>query len=245
MKSISRAAGILLASVSVLALSMVVSATASAGVWEHCTKGKPNVEPPTKWTEHQCSTASGSGEWEWREVNGTEAVRDHGSLLLKDTKTVLGVSEVECFGTSEGEVGPKNHDRVTSITVVSCRGIKICKATGITVEPLHLPWQTEVYQTEGKKFDLLKGTTGEEPGWKVTCETIAGKITDECQAEGPESLLLENKATKKGTGELELLVLATFQHLRNANCTQGKPGSGEVRGSAGILQANGWGLRVS
>jgi hypothetical protein len=245
MKSIVKVAGLCLASM--LAVSMAFVATASAApVWEHCTKGA--VSGLTKWENHNCSTISSEpskNEWQWKEVNNTEEVRLKGSLRLKDTKTLAGTSEVECSGEGVGSVGPANHDRITEIktSAAQCRAIKVCENVE-EAEARNLPWQTEVFETENKVLDKILSTGNGEPGWKVTCKApILGKTTDECLQEGAanfESILLENKAT--GT---ELLVLATFQHLRKAKCSQGGKESGEVTGSLAILQANGWGLRVS
>jgi hypothetical protein len=246
MKSI-KIAGLCL--VSMFAMSMAFSTSAFAG-WEQCTKGVSGVLP-TKWTNHLCNEAASSnaGEWEWREVNGTEAVIIKGSLLLKDTKASTG-SEVECYGEGKGVVGPKTLDRIEAITVVGCRAIKVCEAGTATATAVNLPWQTEVYQTEGKKLEsLTEGVSGsgKRPGWAVTCKVpILGNVTDTCTAEGPESLLLENKGTKRGaSNEIELLVLATFQHLRIAECSIGGPKAGLVEGSVAILKTNGWGLRVT
>ena len=48
--------------VAVLSMSMALSATASASkqVWEQCSEGGS----VTKYTEHQCKAASGTGKWE-------------------------------------------------------------------------------------------------------------------------------------------------------------------------------------
>jgi hypothetical protein len=240
MKSI-KIAGLCL--VSMFAMSMAFSTSAFAG-WEQCTKGVSGVAP-TKWTNHLCNEASGTGEWNWREVNGTERVVTKGSLLLKDTKVGGAVSEVECYGEADGVVGPKTFDKVESVTVASCRAIKVCEASKVaSAEARNLPWQTELFETEGKKFDSLTQDGNGMPGWAVKCKVAGLPSEDRCTAEGPESQLLENKPTKNGS-ETELLVLATFKQARKAECSIGGTKAGEVIGSIATLKTNGWGLRVT
>ncbi len=235
-----RLAGLCL--VAVFAVGMAVSAgTASAAkqVWEQCSEGGS----VTKYTEHQCKAASSTGKWEWNEIAGTEEVRLKGTLRFKDTKVpILGTAEVECNGESAGVVGPGKLGKITEvkITATHCKGIKVCEEVK-SFEARDLPWQTELYETESKQFNKLIGDGKGEPGWKFECKTSIGTQTDECltESEKPESLLLENKLTNG-----ELLVLATFQHLRKAKCSQGGAESGEITGSIGILKTNGTGLRT-
>ncbi len=234
--------------VAAFAVSMVVSATASA-TWEHCTKGA--VAGLTKWTDHNCSTASGTGEWQWKAINNTEEVRIKGSLKLSDTKVpIVGTVSAECSGEGIGAVGPGQLGRITKIEVsaAQCRPLTNCEKVE-AAEASNLPWQTEAYNTEGKHFSNITGTVNGSPGWNVSCKVLGINKPDKCvQEEGAgktlESILLENKATVVGT-ETQLLVLATFLHLQKAKCEVGGERAGEVTGSLAILQANGWGLRIS
>ncbi len=233
--------------VAAFAVSMVVSATASA-TWEHCTKGA--VAGLTKWTDHNCSTASGTGEWQWKAINNTEEVRIKGSLKFSDTKVpIVGTVAAECSGEWIGAVGPGQLGRINKIEVsaAQCRPLTNCEKVE-AVEAVHTPWQTEAYNTEGKHFGNLT-TTGGTVEWSISCKVLGIVKADECvQEEGVgktlESILLENKATVVGS-ETQLLVLATFQHLQKAKCSIGGEKAGEVTGSLAILQANGWGLRIS
>jgi hypothetical protein len=229
---------------SMFAMSMALAGTAQAK-WEQCSEG-PEGSLPTKYKNHLCEEAapSNAGRWQWNEVVGTEEVRIKGSLRLADTNTIAGEAAVECSGESIGDIGPGQFARIQTVTTNAeqCRPLKVCEKVE-EFEARNLPWQVEAYNTEGKHLSKLVGTTNGEPGYKLKCKApIVGSITDECiQEEGkPESILLENKAT--GT---ELLVLATFQHLRKPHCTQGGKESGSVMGSVAILKANGWGLRIA
>ena len=229
---------------SVLMMSMAVSAAASAAEarWEQCSEGGS----ATKYTEHQCLKAGAGEKWQWNEIKEeTEAVKSIGSLKLADTKVpVVGKVVVECSGESIGDVGPKAFGRIQEVKTAKtqCRNVENCeKVEGI--EARNTPWQTEIYETEGKVLGVLTGTTGSEPGWKVTCKVLGVVDEDECLAVAgePETLLLENKASG---GETPLLVLATFEHARKAKCSLKGEKSGEVTGSIPISKTNKWGLRV-
>ena len=205
-----------------------------------CAKKKVGRPPNIRRT--QCTTASSTGKWQWSEVNGTEPAHTKGSLLLKDTAITVK-SEVECYGESNGAVGPGKYGRVNEITVTpaQCRGVKNCEKVEI-IRAVHLPWQTELYESEkGVILEALSNTGNGEPGWEVECKVGSNKINDLCEQEPgtQESILAENKAT--GT---ELLVLGTFNHLRKGKCSTGGKAVGEVVGSlAGFV--TGKGLRVS
>jgi hypothetical protein len=233
-----KVAGIILAAI--FAVSMFASATASAAkpVWEHCASGAAG----TKWTNGNCTTASSGGTFGWTELTGTESVRVKGSLLLVDTETIAGRSEVECSGETIGFIGPGKFGQTTKVEVspAQCRPIKNCeKVEG--VEARNLPWQSEISEVGGKKFSKLVSGTGGEPGWKLTCKVIFN-FTDEClQVAGKtETQELVNKPTGS-----ELLVLATFSRTFKAHCSQSGKESGEVIGSLAILLTTGGGIRVS
>jgi hypothetical protein len=120
--------------------------------------------------------------------------------------------------------------------VSQCRDIENCEKVEKS-EAYNLPWRTEFYDTEGKVVqDLGEGE------WRITCRVLGQEEENECSfGSAPESLVLINKATKNGTAT-ELLVLATFQHLRKLKCSIGET---EITGNLSVLKTNGWGLRVS
>ncbi len=238
MKHLFKIAGFCL--VAMFAMSVVAVATASAApVWEQCSEGGT----ATKYSEHQCVKAEGSGKWQWNEVKNTEKAVGGGTLILRDNSTLLGKVAVECSGTDTGSVGPGKFDRIEKITTVSCKNVENCTKIVKTAEPLNLPWQTELYETEKTVRDALRGTiSGKPPGWKVTCEVLGTEVPDECTSE-EGTTLLENRLTAG-----ELLVLAVFQGKAksgSAKCSAGSATSGEVIGSLAILKENKWGLRVS
>ncbi len=239
MKHLVKIAGLCLASM--LVMGMALTGTASAAPhWLVCLAAHSGTTT-TKWEDGQCSKALGTGSFEWSELTTTEAVRTKGSLLLRDTSSLIK-AEIECSGESVGSIGPAKYGRINEIIVspAQCRGIKNC-TTVEKIKVVDLPWQTELDETEGRISQTLSSTGNGEPGWEVECLVGSNKINDVCSQEAgkPESVSLENKAT--GT---ELLVLATFQHLRKIKCSAGGKESGEVGGSlAGLVI--GRGLRVS
>ncbi len=229
-------AGLCLASM--LVMGMALTGTASAAPhWLVCLAAHSGTTT-TKWEDAQCSKALSTGSFEWSELTSTEEARTKGSLLLKDTSSLIK-SEVECSGESIGSVGPTKYGRINEIKVSpsQCRGIKNC-TTVEKIEAKHLPWQTELYESEkGVILEALSNTGNGEPGWEVECLVGSNKVLDECLQEAgkPESILVKDQAT--GT---ELLVLGTFQHLRKAKCSTGGKESGEVVGSlAGLIIGKG------
>ncbi len=251
MKHMIKIVGLCLASM--LVMGMALTATASAAPhWLVClpfTTGST----ATRYETHQCKTAGREGGWEWSELKGTEKVVSNGTLTLTDTKIsslLGGPVTVQCSGTDEGTIGPKNLDVTTGIKVTACNIVSGkeggCKKLVKNAEPVGLPWQTEVFETEGTLRDKLTEDGKGQPGWDVDCETAIGSLEDTCKTEAKKegTTLLENKSTPGVEGEL--LVLATFEKKSGkAECSVGGKEAGEVIGSLANLLANGWGLRVS
>jgi hypothetical protein len=229
--------------VAMLTMSIAMAATASAApVWEECATEKAGTAA-TKYTEHLCNTASGSGGWAWQEVPATapKAIRFRGTLTLMDTKTPLGESEVECFAEGEGVAGG-SIGKVEKVTAIHCRGIKVCEGEP-TVKAVGLPWETEFLETEKMAMQDLKGTTNGEPGWNVKCKVSGVEVEDECRSEKgvPQHLLDENRVTKS-----EMLILETVRESSNkGDCKQGGKGTGTVVVSNAYLFTEGSASRVS
>lgn len=243
MKHLVKIAGLCLASM--LVLGMAITATASAAPhWLVCLKENLGTTT-TKWASDQCKEAVSGGGWEWSELKGTEPVRSHASLRLADTKIPLvGTVSVSCTGEGVGSVGPKQFDRTTEINSIKCVPGENCEKIEKEVKPLNLPWQTELYETEGKIRDKVRAENGKGAGWAVTCRVALISKTDECDTE-EGSTSVENSWTK-GIGKGELLVLANFDaKSTNATCSVGGNLSGEVRGPIATLLESGQALSVS
>jgi hypothetical protein len=236
MGKMGRLAGLCL--VVMFAIGMTLAGTAQAK-WEQCSEGGS----ATKDTTDQCTTASGTGKWEWNEVTGTEEVRIKGSVRITDTKVPLaGKVSVECFVEGIGHVGPGEHSRINEIktSAEKCRNVEKCEKVEKS-EARDVPWQAESDDAEGQALDMLTSAGSGEPGWKIECKVLGVTEADECLAESelPERVVLENKATGS-----ELLVLARFNNEVKGKCSIGGAEAGEITGTLAILKTNGSGLRI-
>jgi hypothetical protein len=223
--------------VAMFAVSLVASATASAN-WEQCLTEKTG-EPPTKYKDAKCLEASSTGSYEWKVVGGTEKVEGGATLELKDTKVpILGEATVICTGTEVGSIGPSQFDRVETVKNISCTPVKVCETPASAVA-LHTPWQTVLFETEGKKRDKITATNNGQPGWAVTCKTPLGTKTDTCETEtGKEGTpLAENK---QAAGNVQIKF---DKSAGKAKCTEGGAESGEISGTVQVAAA-GYAIRV-
>ncbi len=226
--------------VAVFVMGMVVSASASAvaPTWEQCRTEKEPKEPPTRWSDSKCSVASSTGSWQWEELKTTEQVSSQATLRLIDKKATGGLSEIQCGGTDNGWIGPNKYDQITSISVKAsnCKRVAGLCITVEAVEARHLPWQTELFETEGRIRDKITETGNGEPGWKVKCSGVE----DECLTEaGKEGSTLESneQATGVALGEFD-------EKSGKAKCSIGGAGQGEVRGLVQFHSTEGWAIRV-
>ena len=232
-----RIAGLCL--VAMFVMSMLAAGTASAA-WEQCATEKA-AAAATKYETNQCLKVQSSGKWAWQEITSAEKVKSQGSLKLSDINIpIAGTVEVSCSGTDTGTVGPGKTDVTESITVASCTAGKNCEKLIKNAEPLHLPWKTELFNTEKTVRDAIKADGKGEPGWAVECKVLGVTKKDECTTE-TGTTLMSNVLTNG-----ELLVLADFESKSGkAKCTVGGANSGEVIGGIANLKENGWGLRVT
>ncbi len=253
MKSI-RIAGLCFASM--LVLGMALASTASAApLWLVCLEGSGL----TKYSTNQCTTASGTGAWQslGLPAGQTDTVRIQVfSLHLEDTGTLAGKSAIECNsttadegtgfieGTGKGKItaaGIKETEINTRCKVIEggCETGKIEK-----VKAVHLPWATEIFETESKLETKIENSGAGEPGWSITCHTALGSQTDECVSTG--STKLESASLANAVTAGVLLVKGTFLGAHPAKCTQSSSHEdGHVRGLVAILLNSGNGLSVN
>ncbi len=252
MKSMMKFAGACV--MAMLAMGTIVAGAASAAgpLWLGCAEGGT----ATKYATNQCETAEAAGKWQLHEITGTEKVVMTGfTLTLRDS----GISSaIRCDTGVEGEgaVGPGKKGRVTKFEVKepekNCARLEgPCESGEVTkVSGADLPWQLELYDTEGTVETNIEGTTaGKEPGWEIVCSTVLGKETDTCTTEEglAESMSLARIQTPSnpsiGSG-LRLLTLGRYFGLRKGKCSLGGGKTGEVSGHTAILLRNGGGLLV-
>jgi hypothetical protein len=223
--------------IAMFAISIVTTATASAApVWEEC---RENAGSGTKWETNQCSKASSSGKWEWRELTTTEKATSVATFTLKDTKTLAGTAQITCSLTDEGTIGPGSHGTITKINIEAknCKAEKVCENVE-EVEAKNLPWHTEMYETEDTVRDKLSASSG-QLGWKIKCKTALGSKTDECLTEEGKTYSTSMESAPGG------LVDAFFEEESGkAKCSEGGKESGEISGIDTIKSAGGRAIKV-
>ncbi len=250
MKKSLKIAGLCLASMLVMGMALAGNASAAL-LWLVCLKG----EGLTKYTSSNCLTA-GSGSWQSLGVPSGTSITVKIlilTLLLKDTKTAAGASEVQCFDNAgsvgEGVIEANGKGKVVKAEVKepekNCVGKKVCESKGVTeVTGINLPWTTELFVgANGEPLTKLVGS-GEkkEPGWKLKCKVAGLPTEDVCESSvgEPEEVELSfGEVTKNPAGALELLVKGRFQDARLGTCSQKKEKSGEVTGKIAILLPGG------
>jgi hypothetical protein len=249
LRKMLQTAGLCLASVLVMGIGLAGNASAANGLlWLVCLPG----EGLTRYTSSRCLTAGGTGNprWESRGLLAGEepTVRILAfTILLRDTKTLLGESEVQCFDLpgqkSEGvlEANGKGKVRVAEVTnpKENCRGKKVCKETEVEeVRGVNLPWNIELFEGPGGKLLTNISNSGAgEPGWKVKCNTVAGSQEDRCTSASTEKLEKTELISEVTGGEL--LVRARFENEAHGNCTLGGTGAAELTGLVAILLPGG------
>jgi hypothetical protein len=166
---------------------------------------------------------------EWL-VNGLPVTTERnveavGTILLENTSTPLGATDVVCSGILAGKLGEDglgvisevlllDETTIVSLVVLTEPGIACENTDGHCAEPLvwaeNLPWNTllELMEEGTEKFFVIlieeSGTAG-LPGWYVWCMKTIFEPTDLCEAKanGVSQLSLEN-----GT-----LLLAAFSEV--------------------------------
>jgi hypothetical protein len=236
--------------VSMLMMGMALAGSASAApLWLLCL---PRAAGTGAFEDASCRFFLTNGNWE-SESNGTKTDKITIlalTLTLTDEKTALGSTPVRCDHPSKsgmnGFIGPGNKGLITEAKVVNaeteCESLGgACKTgeKGIKkVEGVNLPWQTEIFESEGRFETKIESTfsTEHEPGWAVTCETLLGEKTDTCTTESKAKDEVLGLASRESTLR-ELLVLGTFLRAYRAHCTEGGKESGLAEGMLGILLA--------
>jgi hypothetical protein len=251
MKFATKIAGLCLASMLMMGMALVGNASAAL-LWLVCLKGSGL----TKYSNSKCLEASSGGEWQSVGVPSGTSITVKIlvlTLLLKDTKSVAGESEVQCFDNAgsigEGVIEANGKGKVVKAEVKepekNCVGKKVCESKGVTeVKAVNLPWTTElVTGTNGEPLTKLVGAgSGKEPGWKLKCKVAGLSEEDVCESgagEAEEVELSFGSVTKNPVGESELLVKGRFQTARKGTCTQSKEKTGEVTGTIAILLPGG------
>ncbi len=248
MKSIARTAGLCLVAMITMGMALAGNAFATP-LWLLCLEGTANTH--TRYTSNQCTTAGGSAE-KWESVAlGTKT--DTVSIVVRTLRLrdIEAGTEVECNSSlaldeGEGTISSNNKGQITKAKITTSEVTKRCNILkGVLckkieeVKGIHLPWNTEIYETEGKFLTKIENSGAGEPGWAIKCSGA----TDECTSINNEyeEVTLSNVLT-----EGVLLVKGEFEKKHKAECslTKGKR-AGEVEGLVAILLVNKNGLSIN
>lgn len=159
-------------------------------------------------------------EGSFSKVTSALKVKGAGELTVEDLGGYPGPLGATCGFETEGTVAAGGKGTITSFFKPNtCSPVGSgCTNVGI-VESVGLPWNTELYESEGRLRNRIVSGGKETPGWKFECETSEGKMTDICYLD--VSPVLENGL---GGG-----VFAVFSDtLTKVYCTD--DGYGEGRG---------------
>jgi hypothetical protein len=232
-------AGLCLASVLTLGMSLAGNASAAGLLWLVCLEGSGL----TKYESSTCLKAASGGKWQSVGVTKELTVKlSVISVLFVDTKTAIGEVALNC--PSEGSIGEavikSNGEGEVRISEYTAAGAKKCKdekgnCPEVTkIAAVHLPWIMNIEEGPGGEAltTVKPHAGGEQPGWEFTCKDIVN-VTDECELvsgeEGKSRLINAFSAT-------ELLVIARGEENAKGHCSQSKENTGEIRGAgAGLL----------
>ncbi len=234
-----------------LLVGTALAGTASAAelLWLVCLEGSGL----TKYESSTCLKASAGGKWQSVGVPSGKTITVKLlalTILLKDTKTAVGESEVQCFNKGSigmGVIKPSGKGEVVTASYEkakeNCRGVKACEKEGVeSVAGVNLPWGTELVEGPGgvHLINIVPGPSG-RPGWKVVCKVAGLKVEDICEEVTGKHESLEgfNEVTKNPSGVSELLVRARFAGANPALCSQSKEETGHVTGTLAILLPGG------
>jgi hypothetical protein len=247
------AVGLCLAAILVAGMALAGTASAEGLLWLVCLPGN-NL---TRYTNSRCLTAGGTGNPRWQSLGllpGQRVTIDILSLtrLLRDIKAP-GEPEVQCFekgsrGEGEFEAGGKGKITIDEYEnpKENCIGKKDCEAKGVeAVRGVHLPWDVELIETEGKmETKILAHSGGGEPGWEVKCKTeILGSQTDICESEGKEKSEQDIAENRRSPLTGELLVFTTLLGLHKSKCSLGGAEAGLLHGyEAELLTGGAWSI---
>ena len=164
-------------------------------------------------------------------ITGSVATGWKGTLKFNDTPEPVGPVAVECEDTAEGSVGPGGVGEVTKWSASKCAILKGCEAAGgASVEPVHLPWRSELVVVGGSLRNNLVSSGKGTPGYKLKCRVLGGiHMTEECTG------TLSTAVTNNSSG-----VTAAFSPSEKLNCEIGGKETGWLEGSQSI-QASGGG----
>ncbi len=132
---------------------------------------------------------------------------------------LLGIEEkVTCKGTMEATLEAAGIGKITRYEVSSCELTAGTCKTPTAVQPLNLPWKTELYNERGVQMGLESGGSG-TPGFIFECSISGVKVQDTCNFNTHAIPFNEGGAVK-----------AVFDDSGETSCTKGGANSGSLEG---------------
>jgi hypothetical protein len=106
------------------------------------------------------------------------AVKDTGELTLEDKGLGAGTA---CDFETEGKLEPAGKGTITNTYASNCKNVgDDCELRG-GITAINLPWDTELYESEGTLRDRIVSGGNGTPGWGFECNrSDYGPVTDHC-----------------------------------------------------------------
>jgi hypothetical protein len=240
-----------LASMLVLSMALVGTASAAGPLWLVCLEGAGL----TKYSSNQCNKAESGGKWQSLGLLTSDTVRIVAfTLVFRDKESVKKDNVlITCLagGLGTGLIEPGNTAviREAKLNEPSKHCAQLegpCEKGEITkVEGVDLPWkQTLIAGPEGKILGKLEADGKGEPGWAVSCKVAGLTTTDTCTSEASKPETLELLNTESGG---VLLIKGRFENEAKGTCTlaEGREHTAEINGLVAILLWNGNGLSIN
>ena len=107
-------------------------------------------------------------------------VKSTTKITVNDTGWFEG-EKMTCEGTMEGTIEAGGLGKINHYTVSHCTSKGHCETEGsILVEPVNLPWKTELYSVGGQYRDRIVSGGSGTPEWEFTCEVSHARQSDVC-----------------------------------------------------------------
>ncbi len=111
-----------------LAMSVVMAATASATPHGLVCSPATSGSSATKYSANQCAKAEAGGNWEWSELDTELPVRGRGTLRFEDEIASGTTVTIICSAEGTGRIGPGNSGKIETITEIKCEKGENCGA---------------------------------------------------------------------------------------------------------------------
>jgi hypothetical protein len=172
-------AGFILAAATLIIINtLCVAAPAlAAPLWQECISAEGGAYKDSLCSKEETE----DGAYELVTSLESLAIVGKGTLEFEDSKAISGALRVKCVAEVSGKVGPGSEGKTETMTLTTCSVVKgSCESPKVSA--VHLPWKTELAESESEnRDDIVSGSSG-LPGYTITCGTSA-KVEDTCEFE--------------------------------------------------------------